>query len=109
MTTRKDIALQFGLPLEAIEQIGSQQLFKVDCTSYPNSYDSYSRKYYSVSLLVSYKTIVGIYSPAYSEWKLTSKSYSKTTAKQLTQFCNSHNAVRVTEEEFNELLTIVGK
>lgn len=109
MTTRKDIALQFGLPLQAIEQVGNQQLFKVDCTSYPDAFDSYSRKYYSVSLLVSYRTIVGIYSTAYSEWKLTSKKYSATTSKQLTQFCNSHNAVRVTEEEFNELLTIVGK
>jgi hypothetical protein len=94
MTTRKDIALQFGLPLEAVEQIGSQQLFKVDCT---------------VSLLVSYRTIVGIYHTADSEWKLTSKKYSVTTTRQLSQFCNSHNAVRVTEEEFNELLAIVGK
>jgi hypothetical protein len=109
MPTRKDIALQFGLPLEAIEQVGSQQLFKVDCSSYPNSFDSYSGKYYSVSLLVSYRTIVGIYSPAYSEWKVTSKKYSVTTTRQLSQFCNSHNAVRVTEEEFNELLAIVGK
>ena len=109
MTTRKDIANQFGLPLNAIEQIGSKQLFKVDCSSYPNSYDSYSRKYYSVSLLVSYRTIVCIYSTADSEWKLTSQTYSRTTTRQLSDFSKTHNACRVTEEEFNELLAIVGK
>ena len=109
MTTRKDIANQFGLPLNAIEQIGSKQLFIVYCSSYPNSFDSYSRKYYSVSLLVSYRTILGIYHTADSEWKLTSKTYSRTTTKQLSDFSKTHNAWRVTEEEFNELLAVVGK
>lgn len=109
MTTRKDIANQFGLPLNAIEQIGSKQLFKVDCSSYPNSYDSYSRKYYSVSLLVSYRTIVGIYHTADSEWKLTSRKYSDTTSRQLSSFSKDHNASYVSEEAFNELLDLVGK
>ena len=109
MTTRKDIANQFGLPLDAIEQIGSKQLFIVDCSSYPNSFDSYSRKYYSVSLLVSYKTIVGIYHTADSGWKLTSKKYSVTTTRQLSDFSKTYNTCRVTEDEFNELLTVVGK
>jgi hypothetical protein len=109
MTTRKDIANQFGLPLNAVEQIDSKQLFIVDCSSYPNSFDSYSRKYYSVSLLVSYRTIVGIYHTADSEWKLTSKKYSITTTRQLSDFSKTHNAWRVTEEEFNELLAVVGK
>lgn len=109
MTTRKDIANQFGLPLNAVEQIGSKQLFKVDCSSYPNSYDSYSRKYYSGNLLTSYRTIVGIYHTADSEWKLTSKKYSVTTTRQLSDFSKTHKVCRVTEEEFNELLAVVGK
>lgn len=109
MTTRKDIANQFGLPLNAVEQIGSKPLFIVNCSSYPNSYDSYSRKYYSVRLLVSYRTIVGIYHTADSEWKLTSSEYSVTTARQLSDFSKTHNTCRVTEEEFNELLAVVGK
>lgn len=109
MTTRKNVANQFGLPLNAIEQIGSKQLFIVDCSSYPGSYDSYSRKFYSVSLLVSYRTIVGIYHTADSEWKLTSRNYSATATRQLSDFSKTHNTCRVTEEEFNELLAVVGK
>lgn len=105
--TKKDVANQFGLPVAAIEQIGSKQLFIVDAANFEDCFDSGTKKYYNVRLLVSYRTIVGICK--FGEWQITSEKFSPTTSKQLTQFLNSYNGVRVSVEDFDDLLRVVGK
>ena len=103
----KEIANQFGATKEEITQIGSKQLFIVQCNKH---YDSVTRRYYRCPVLVSYKTIVGFFHTADNEWKLTSKTYSRTTSKQLTQFSSvssGRKVSRVSEAQFETLLAEV--
>lgn len=71
--TKKDIAWTFKVPVGAIKQIDSKQLFIVDLPD-------------KGRVLVSYKTIVGRFTG--NEWLLTTERYSVTTSKQLNQFAS---------------------
>lgn len=74
-----------GVSIDNIEQIGSKQMFIV-------SFDNYR-------LLYSYYTIVGVQTIT---WFLTTKRYSVTTRKQLTQFPYFHT--KVSEEEMQAII-----
>lgn len=76
MVTVKDIRARFNLRGEVnIKQIGSKQLFIVDCPI-------------NGRLLISYYTVVGYFN---DKWYLTKYKYSLTTSKQLNQFARTTN------------------
>jgi hypothetical protein len=48
-------------------------------------------------LLFSYYTVIGF--KRAGTWYITDKRYSKTTSKQVNQFSNRHNVVRIPHDE----------
>lgn len=84
--TKKDISAIFGVSPAAIERVGSKQLFIIVKDS--------------KQFLISYHTIVGVYSGGC--WLLTLKKYSVTTSKQLSQFPYANR--RISNEELIALL-----
>jgi hypothetical protein len=74
MVTKKDLAERLSIDTKNISQIGKKQLFIVNSKNF-----RYTRLY-------SYYTQVGFLSD--KTWIITTEKYSKTTAKQLTQFKN---------------------
>lgn len=89
MTTLSDIKKLY--PDYRVSQIGSKQLFIV---------------HKGAPLLLSYYTTIGIRLDGV--WNITTKRYSRTTTKQITQFSNDRTAnrtvVRITQEELEQLL-----
>lgn len=79
--TKQNIMDQFGVMANAVRQIGSKQLFIVD------NHNSTKYMYAKCRILVSYKTIIGIFD-ADCVWHITDKKYSATTSKQTSQFIN---------------------
>ena len=95
MVTKKDVADLFtsfvnGRPCfcPEVHQVDNKQLFVV---SYPD-----------YQLLVSYLTIVGIRTEG--AWLLTTRKYSVTTSRQLTQFVKSLPVVGWVEQSHLEEL-----
>lgn len=97
--TRKDIANQFGVTMDMVEQVGSKQLFIVKVQ---NSVDKWSYRSINDTILVSYHTIIGVQRDGL--WYITDKRYSVTTSKQTTQFCNGRIVKRVDESELQSML-----
>jgi hypothetical protein len=83
--TKKDIQARFG---GEVEQVGSKQLFIVTYPTY--------------RLLISYYTIIGYRSEV--TWLLTTKKYSRTTSKQLSQFSYRKTIGWVEQEHLEELI-----
>lgn len=97
--TKQDIE-QLYKPL-SIYQVGKKQLF--NCVIL-------NKACCPIHVLISYKTIVGIYDSHARTWILTKEKYSRTTSKQLTQFAHAPeriNSVRWTNN-FNLICSEVG-
>lgn len=73
--TKRNISAIFGVPLSAIEQVGSKQLFIVNISSGDIGYRH---------ILVSYRTIIGYNDSEF--WYITTKRYSRATSCQITAF-----------------------
>lgn len=93
--TTKTISAIFGVPLTAIKQIGSKQLFVVNVSNGDIGYKH---------ILVSYRTIIGYNDNEF--WYITTKKYSQTTSKQITTFSRNRwdRIKRVENEELIALL-----
>ena len=89
--TRKALSERYSLPIDDIKQVYFKQLFIVQ----------YGRH----KLLISYYTIIGII--VNDMWLITSKHYSRTTAKQITQFHHytTRQIHRIPEEQLNSILS----
>lgn len=83
MITAKMIANNLGINIEEVKQVGSKQLFIVK-----------GRELYS------YWTKVGYLEDA--TWFLTTKKYTKTTSKQLTQFASMVRRETIYNVEYKE-------
>ena len=73
--TKESISVIFGVPLSAIKQIGSKQLFVVNVSNGEIGYRH---------ILVSYRTIIGYNDSEF--WYITTRKYSVTTSRQITAF-----------------------
>lgn len=91
--TVQTIMNQFNVARDKVKQVKSMQLFIVDSPRYGR-------------ILVSYRTIIGIYDFNNCTWYVTKDKFSVTTLKQTSQFINSisNPVVRVEEEEFKKLV-----
>jgi hypothetical protein len=83
--TKKDIQSRFG---GEVSQVGHKQLFVALFPAY--------------QLLISYLTIVGYCFEG--TWLLTTKKYSHTTSKQLSQFSYRKTVVWIDEVHLEELI-----
>lgn len=88
--TIKDIMIRFNVKRDRVKQFNSCQLFIVD--------SGYGR------ILVSYRTIIGLYQN--SKWYITSDKYSSTTTRQTNKFIRSTSfeADRVTEDTLRDMV-----
>ena len=68
--TKENVASQFCIGLDKVQQLGSKQLFIAETPD--------------LIVLVSYRTIVGVLKN--EVWYLTDKKCSVTTSKQMSQF-----------------------
>lgn len=93
--TKKDISAIFGVPLSAIEQVGSKQLFVVNIASGDIGYRH---------ILVSYRTIIGFHDSEF--WHITTKKYSRTTSRQIIAF-SSNRWGRIKYVENEELVNLL--
>lgn len=93
--TKRNISAIFGVPLSAIKQIGSKQLFVVNISSGDIGYRH---------ILVSYRTIIGYNDNEF--WYITTRKYSQTTSRQITAFSRNRwdRIKRVENEELVALL-----
>ena len=93
--TKESISVIFGVPLSAIKQIGSKQLFVVNVSNGEIGYRH---------ILVSYRTIIGYNDSEF--WYLTTKKYSRTTSRQISAFSRNRwdRIKRVENEELVALL-----
>lgn len=89
MTTIKDIKNRF-FNYDSVEQVKSKQLFLVHYPSY--------------SLLVSYRTIIGI-AIANEPYQITTEKFSQTTSHQVAYFRNNYDSVMVEPATLEGLLT----
>jgi hypothetical protein len=90
--TLKDIKTIYPNAL-AIKQHGRKQLFTV------------LRPGLLPSLLISYRTVVGVLPNNAYCWFITEKKYSPTTSKQITWFMREHNSQLVPIDLFTKELT----
>ena len=93
MVTKQNIIDHFGAT--NVTQIGSKQLFTAQLR-------------HDVTVLISYYTIVGFYSPAADVWYVTDRKYSQTTSCQLTAFARNKRVHKLTENDFNSQLKLLG-
>lgn len=93
MVTKQNIIDHFGAA--EVEQVGSKQLFIVTLQN-------------NVTVLISYYTIVGFYSPAADVWYVTDRKYSQTTSCQLTAFARNKRVHKLPEDDFNSQLKLLG-
>jgi hypothetical protein len=68
-----------------VKQIDSMQLFIVVYSRY--------------SLLVSYTTMIGIWTLKNPTWLLTVKKYSRSTSRQMTRFSRYYSNTRISQDE----------
>lgn len=93
--TKESISAIFGVPLSAIEQVGSKQLFIVNISSGDIGYRH---------ILVSYRTIIGYNDNEF--WYITTKKYSRTTSSQITAFSRNRSG-RIKYIENEELVNLL--
>jgi len=73
-----------------VKQIGSKNLFTATHGKH--------------TVLISYKTIIGIYDSVENIWNITTAKYSLTTSKQITMFRRGNNACFITEAKLQAKL-----
>lgn len=76
-----------------VKQIKSKNLYVAE-------YDSYK-------LLISYNTIIGILQG--ETWQVTTKKYSTTTSRQITDFSCDHTVTRIEQALLDDMLKSVGR
>lgn len=93
---KTNIVNYFNVDKTDVKQVGSKQLFIVDAYAPKNRINA--------RVLVSYYTIIGIFDGM--KWRITTKKYSPTTSKQITQFHREtpFDIVRIDEDELQALL-----
>ena len=91
MVTKQDITERFNAA--SVTQIGSKQLFTAQLQN-------------NVTVLISYYTIVGFERAGI--WHVTDRKYGRTTSCQLTAFARNNNVHRLTENDFNSQLQLLG-
>ena len=91
MVTKQDITERFNAA--SVTQIGSKQLFIAQLQN-------------NVTVLISYYTIVGFERSGI--WYVTDRKYSVTTSRQITQFSRNNRVHKLTENDFNSQLQLLG-
>lgn len=91
MVTKQTVMTLFNTP--SAVRVGRQQLFIVTLLN-------------NVTVLVSYLTVVGYLKG--NVWYITDRKYNQTTSKQLTTFARNKRVHKLTEDDFNSQLQLLG-